>query len=131
MGTGSIAAEGVTGRERRRLRVRRVGTGLIALGILVVIYAGVILFWGDPFTALYADWRQQGLSHTLNQEIAAWPKPAIPISGPNPRPAELRLLRQDAAKFKSTLNGGTAVRPPHHRPDRAQGGGGAGHRLAA
>jgi sortase A len=106
MGTGSIAAEGVTGRERRRLRVRKVGTGLVVLGVFVIVYAGVILFWGDPFTALYADWRQQGLSHTLNQEIAAWPKPAIPVSDPNPRPVELRLLRHDAAKFSSTLQGG-------------------------
>jgi len=99
MGTGSGS--------RGRLRVRRLGSILIGLGVLVVIYAGVILFWGDPVTALYADWRQQGLSQTLNHEIAAWPrKPAIPIASESPHTAELRMLRQDAAKFKSTLKGG-------------------------
>jgi sortase A len=43
----------------------------------------------------------------LNHEIAAWPqKPAIPIASESPSTAELRMLRQDAAKFKSTLKGG-------------------------
>jgi sortase A len=99
MGTGSGS--------RGRLRVRRLGSILIGLGVLVVVYAGVILFWGDPVTALYADWRQQGLSQTLNHEIAAWPeKPAIPISSETPHTAELRMLRQDAGKFQSALKGG-------------------------
>src|SRR5437899_3451643 len=95
-----------TGRPRRR-GLHRFGTVLMVVGALVIVYAGVILFWGDPITALYADWRQHQLSHTLNAEIDHWaPDPAVTAAirahgqaDARTRATELRSLRADAARF--------------------------------
>jgi len=87
----------------------RLGSVLVVLGAILIVYAGVILFWGDPITALYADWRQHGLSSTLNHEIADWPtQPALAAShvNGNREAAELRLLRLDARRFSHTITGG-------------------------
>ena len=109
-GTAAATADHTPARPgRRRLAVRNLGTILIVVGVLVIAYAGVILVWGDPITALYADWRQQGLSHTLDQEIASWPAPpALAAAGTNAHAhaVALRLLRRDAAVFAAKLKGG-------------------------
>jgi sortase A len=114
-GPATVSGEpvpGGSGGSRRRRATRRLGTSLMVLGVLVIAYAGVILFWGDPFTALYADWRQQGLSHTLDGEIRNWPAPADAAIAPGgqatarTRATALRLLRQDAATFAHRLKGG-------------------------
>jgi sortase A len=101
------------GKPRRR-RMHRFGTVLMVVGALVIVYAGVILFWGDPITALYADWRQHQLSHTLNSEIDHWkPDPAVAAAiqahgqaDARTRATELRSLRADAAKFSHEVKGG-------------------------
>jgi sortase A len=107
-------APGGRGPGRRRRATRRLGTTLMVLGVLVIAYAGVILVWGDPFTALYADWRQQGLSHTLNREINGWPvEPAVAAiraggagqATSRDHATELRVLRHDAAVFAHGLKG--------------------------
>jgi sortase A len=109
---GEPAPEG-RGPGRRRRATRRLGTTLMVLGVLVIAYAGVILVWGDPFTALYADWRQQGLSHTLNREINGWPvEPAVAAiragggqATARDHATELRVLRHDAVVFAHGLKG--------------------------
>ncbi len=88
----------------------------MVVGVLTIIYAGVILEWGDPFTALYADWRQQGLSSTLNNEIAKWPvTPAVAAlkaggtqnaASAKAHATELAILRHDAVLFAHRIKGG-------------------------
>jgi len=114
--TGTATAEQTSKRVgRRRLAARRLGTSLVVVGVLVIVYAGVVLFWGDPITALYADWRQQGLSDTLNGEIHSWPvAPAAAAEPPGggaqavarAHATDLRLLRRDAAIFAHRDHGG-------------------------
>jgi len=111
-GTEAVPPE-PAGKPRRR-RMHRFGTVLMVVGALVIVYAGVILFWGDPITALYADWRQHELSHTLNSEIDHWkPDPAVAAAirehgqaDARTRATELRSLRADAAKFSHEVKGG-------------------------
>jgi sortase A len=50
---------------RRRLAVRAVAVGLILLGGLALIDAGVTLLWQEPISALYAKLRQDHLSGAL------------------------------------------------------------------
>jgi sortase A len=114
--TGTATAEQTSKRVgRRRLAARRLGTSLVVVGVLVIVYAGVVLFWGDPITALYADWRQQGLSDTLNGEIHSWPvAPAAAAEPPGggaqavarAHATDLRLLQRDAAIFAHRDHGG-------------------------
>jgi sortase A len=67
-----------TTRPRRRGRASRRGwrvlsIALIALGALVLIDAGVTLVWQEPFSALYAKFRQDHLSGTLRAAERAAP----------------------------------------------------------
>jgi sortase A len=48
---------------------------LIGLGALALIDAGVTLIWQEPFTALYAKFRQDALSNTLHAIERAAPTP--------------------------------------------------------
>ena len=100
--------------SRRRRGVHRFGTILMIVGAVVIVYAGVILFWGDPITALYADWRQHELSSKLNGEIHDWsadPAVAAAIQAhgqadARTRATELRVLREDAVRFSHEVKGG-------------------------
>src|SRR5690348_1675661 len=98
----------------RRRRMHRFGTVLMVVGALTIVYAGVNLSWGAPTPALYADWRQHELSHTLNSEVDHWkPDPGVAAAirehgqaDARTRETELRSLRADAAKFSHEVKGG-------------------------
>jgi sortase A len=66
---------------RRGRGLRRLSNALIVLGVVVIAYAGVILWWGDPATAVYAKVQQKRLSGALVHEMrryeAAPPKPGV------------------------------------------------------
>jgi sortase A len=56
-----------SGRVRRRL-----GKIFIALGIVLVAYSAAVMFWGDPFTYVYARWKQHQLAGELSDEFATY-----------------------------------------------------------
>lgn len=64
---------------------------LAALGALLLVWALVILFFGDPVTALYQDWRQHQMSGELNKEFKQF-RPSVPYSNKKtpPSPAAIR-----------------------------------------
>jgi sortase A len=67
------------GRPRKRLR--RLANVLIGIAVVALLYAGVVLFWGDPVTGLYARWKQHQLSGELDkafQDYAAMLQPSSP-----------------------------------------------------
>jgi len=47
------AAASKAERTGRRSWVHRTGSILIGLGVVLIAYAAVVWFWGDPITALY------------------------------------------------------------------------------
>ena len=55
MATRTMAAGTAAGSPGRRLR--RISTTLIVVGVAVIMYAGLILAWGDPVTWLWAHWQ--------------------------------------------------------------------------
>ena len=58
------AAAGSPGR-----RLRRISNTLIVLGVAVILYAGLILAWGDPVTWLWAHWQQRAKSRVRKQPV--------------------------------------------------------------
>ncbi|MGZ4430937.1 MAG: class E sortase [Gaiellales bacterium] len=86
------------GRARRILR--RLSTALIGLGLAVIVYAGVIFFWGDPITWLWAHYEQRGLSTELNRETQVFEHRTAP---PPDNRAALAQVRRDAHTFASSL----------------------------
>jgi sortase A len=51
---------------------RRVGTALVALGLVLAAYAAITLVWRDPLTDLYARWKQGALSSELESAFAEY-----------------------------------------------------------
>ncbi len=100
----ATVAEAGRVRTQGRTRLRRVSTGLIVAGVLVIAYAGVILAWGDPLTWLYAHYEQRALARQLDAETRAWPHAAPPAD-----PAATRsLVARDAHRFAAGLHDGQA-----------------------
>jgi sortase A len=102
--TRTIAPQAPAPRGRRGLR--RLSTALIVLGAGVLLYAGVILAWGDPATWLYAHWQQRGLSSELNEVSATYERRATPSGASD---AELLAqVQRDAAAFGRKVEEGHA-----------------------
>jgi sortase A len=59
-------------RVRRAARIRRAGTILAILGVLIAGYALLVVVWRDPVTGLYAQWRQDRLASSLAREYSAY-----------------------------------------------------------
>jgi sortase A len=47
---------------------RRLGTTLMTVGVLLIAYAGAVVFWRDPVTDLYAIYSQRNLGSKLQAE---------------------------------------------------------------
>jgi sortase A len=102
MATRTVAEGTAAPRGGRRLR--RLSNVLIAVGVVVILYAGVILAWGDPVTWLWAHWQQRALTHQFYDEQKAFEHQAPP---PNDA-AALAAIRADAVAFKRTVKEGQA-----------------------
>lgn len=84
----------------------RLGTLLVAAGVVLIAYAAVTLFWRDPVTDLYTRWRQEQLSGELDRAFAEF-RPiadgaaAAPGAGAAAqRRAVVRLARRFAARVQ-------------------------------
>ena len=90
------------GRTRGRTWVHRTGTVLIGLGVVLVAYAAVVWFWGDPITALYAKYEQHQLAQSFDHEVRAWPTaPPAPDTT-----TAITHLRTDAHRYAAGLKDG-------------------------
>ncbi len=91
--------------------MRRAGTILIVLGLLVLAYAAAVLFWRDPVTDLYSRFQQNRLESALDQEFAAWDAAAPPSqdepTAANPVASRAATAR-DARRFTKSLEQGQA-----------------------
>jgi sortase A len=96
-------AEGTPAKPRGR-RTRRLGNALIALGVCVLLYAGVILAWGDPVTWLWAHWQQRALTSEFHRQQRQF----IITTPPANAGAAKTLVHKDALEFASTLKEGHA-----------------------
>ena len=66
--------------EKKHGRRRRLGTALMVIGVVAMLYAGVIILWGDPATGLYARWRQHQLSGQIDHLFSDY-QAALPAAG--------------------------------------------------
>jgi len=104
MATRTVAEGRSAGSHRSRLR--RLSNWLIVLGVGVIIYAGVILAWGDPITWLWAHWQQRALTSQFYGEERQFQQNQQPLP-PNDS-AVLARLRSDALQFRRSLKEGHA-----------------------
>jgi sortase A len=55
-----------------RTLARRLGTALAVTGVLLVVYAAMVVFWRDPVTSIYTAYEQHEMSSQLSDSFASW-----------------------------------------------------------
>ena len=86
-------------RSSRRMRLRRsFGTTLLAIGVLLLVWAFVVWRWNDPFTGLYTRW-QQGHLRAAYQRLDATYRPAV-VPHNTSVAEEERIVRQEARRYR-------------------------------
>jgi sortase A len=59
-----------------RTLARRLGTTLAVAGVLLVIYAAMVVFWRDPVTSIYTAYEQHAMSGQLHSTFDSWQQAA-------------------------------------------------------
>ena len=86
--------------------LRVLGTVLIVAGVLTLAWAGVVMLWQDPFTALYTKWRQHQLTRQYERRVHAYDAPPIPTAS---IAAERRTIARQAFRYRVTSKRGEAI----------------------
>jgi sortase A len=55
-----------------RTLARRLGTTLAVLGVLLVVYAAMVVFWRDPVTSIYTAYEQHEMRGELSSTFSTW-----------------------------------------------------------
>jgi sortase A len=55
-----------------RTLARRLGTSIAVLGVLLVVYAAMVVFWRDPVTSIYTAYEQHEMSSQLGHTFVTW-----------------------------------------------------------
>jgi sortase A len=106
-----------------RTLARRLGTTLAVAGVLLVVYAAMVVFWRDPVTSIYTAYEQHEMSAQLGDTFVTWQADArreLGVAQPVPgthggatvRPAvssaiALRSARRLAVRFARSERGHT------------------------
>ena len=94
--------------DRSRRFFRRLGLVITTVGVLVIAWAIFIFFFGDPFTALYQDWRQHQMAGQLNKEFRQF-KPLSPRSGQKNGEPSATAIRTVARRFSRQAHAGQPI----------------------
>jgi sortase A len=55
-----------------RTLARRLGTALAVAGVLLVVYAAMVVFWRDPVTSIYTAYEQHEMRSQLGKTFVTW-----------------------------------------------------------
>jgi sortase A len=86
--------------------VRILGTVLVVLGVLTLVWAAVVWQWQDPFTALYTTWRQHQLTSQYEKRVDAFDAAPLPTSSVA---AERRSIAREAKRYRLESKRGQAI----------------------
>jgi len=81
--------------------IRRFSNALIVVGVAILLYAGVILAWGDPVTWVWAHWQQHQMAGQLSKLEQRYQRPTPSGDG-----AARALLAEEAEKFRAQAHEG-------------------------
>jgi len=90
-----------------RHRLRLLGTVLIGVGVLTLIWAAVVWQWQDPFTALYTTWKQHQLTSQYDKRVREFHTQA-PIAETSTA-AEQRSIAREARAYRLASKRGEAI----------------------
>ena len=58
-----------------RKLTRRLGSVLIVTGVVLVVYAALVVFWRDPVTGAYTAYEQHQMGGSLDRSFREWQSP--------------------------------------------------------
>jgi sortase A len=90
-----------------RSLLRVLGTLLIAVGALILVWAIVVWRWQDPFTAIYTHFEQSRLSSRYDERVKSF-RPTVKVSVRNPAAAATALAKE-ARTYRASLQVGDAI----------------------
>ena len=105
--TGEEPLNGAPG-SRKRHFVGRMGLVIAAIGVVLIVWAIVIFYFGDPVTALYQDWQQHQMSGQLNKEFRQFKSSAPFPSKKNGEPTAA-AVRVAARRFARQAHSGQPI----------------------
>src|SRR3954447_7762270 len=85
--------------------VRLLGTLLVVVGVLTLVWALVVWQWQDPFTGLYTKWRQHQLTSQYAKRADDF-NAAIAHTSPA---AERRSVAREARRYRLASKRGEAL----------------------
>jgi sortase A len=88
--------------------VRFIGSVLIVLGVLTLVWAAVVWQWQDPFTALYTTWRQHQLTAQYEKRVKAFSASAPPVAHQSVA-AQRRSIARQAHRYRAASERGDAI----------------------
>lgn len=93
--------------------MRKLGFVLVGLGVLMVAWVGVAIWWGDPITSLYTAYEQRALSHKVDSLNRQWATKPTAASGEKARVSEkaslVTIMRLRASAFERGLKDGSPI----------------------
>jgi sortase A len=111
-----VEGDGKISPSRGRRRLRRAGTVVMVVGVVLIGYAAAVLLWRDPATDLYARWQQHQLAQQFEAvvreyEASAPSLPAEPASaGGDPSGAAApNAVHEAAVRFRRQLAEGEPI----------------------
>ena len=91
--------------------VRVLGTLLVAGGVCLLLWSGIVWRWQDPFTALYTTYQQHRLAAGFDQRLGAYTPPlelkrSAGSAGTAWIAREQRLVAREARRYRKRLRAG-------------------------
>lgn len=94
-----------------RRPLRRIGTTLVVAGALLLAYGATVYAWRDPFTDLWARWKQEQLASAYADNIEA-ERAALLAGLDAEQAADARLLQRAVARAATAMGAGLELGRP-------------------
>jgi sortase A len=93
-----------------RTLIGRLGSGLLVLGVLLLVWGFVVWRWGDPVTAAYTGWQQRRLADAYERVVEryAGQHPVRTVHTSSPAPTQ-RAVRRAARRFRLDAKEGDPI----------------------
>ncbi len=89
--------------------LHRLGTLLLVIGVGVLVWAGTVYFWKDPFTTAYTAYEQRQLASNLDEQFATWKPAPKKVREPTAHKPVIANVEDEARRYRLASHDGDAI----------------------
>jgi len=89
--------------------LHRLGTLLLVIGVGVLVWAGTVYFWKDPFTTAYTAYEQRQLASNLDEQFATWKPAPKKVREPTAHKSVIANVEAEARRYRLASHDGDAI----------------------